>query len=146
VFRIRDILVWIRIRGSMPLTNGSGSFYFRHGHSRGQTKNKFFLKFFCLLLFEGTFTLFFKDKKYKRSHKTVGIMVFILFLLDDRESVSGPGAGSGSIPLTCGSGSARHKNMWIRWIQIRNTAWYWYLRIQICNSFYSTYRIFDQNC
>ncbi len=25
VLRIRDILVWIRIRGSMPLTNGSGS-------------------------------------------------------------------------------------------------------------------------
>jgi hypothetical protein len=36
VFRIHDILVWIRIRicGSMPLTNGfgcgSGSCYFRH--------------------------------------------------------------------------------------------------------------------
>jgi hypothetical protein len=33
VFRIRAILVWIRIRirGSMPLTNnGSGSGYFRH--------------------------------------------------------------------------------------------------------------------
>jgi hypothetical protein len=25
VFRIHDILGWIRIRGSMPLTNGSGS-------------------------------------------------------------------------------------------------------------------------
>jgi hypothetical protein len=25
VLRIHDILVWIRIRGSMPLTNGSGS-------------------------------------------------------------------------------------------------------------------------
>jgi hypothetical protein len=38
VLRIHDILVriWIRIRGSMPLTNGfgsgcgSGSFYFNH--------------------------------------------------------------------------------------------------------------------
>jgi hypothetical protein len=34
VFRIHDILVWIwiRIHGSMPLTNGSGSgsCYFRH--------------------------------------------------------------------------------------------------------------------
>ncbi len=32
VFRIHNILVWIRIwiRGSMPLTNGSGSCYFRH--------------------------------------------------------------------------------------------------------------------
>jgi hypothetical protein len=32
VLRIHDILVCIRIRGSMPLTNGSGSgsFYFHH--------------------------------------------------------------------------------------------------------------------
>jgi hypothetical protein len=29
VLRIRDILVRIRIRGSVPLTNGSGSWYFR---------------------------------------------------------------------------------------------------------------------
>jgi hypothetical protein len=35
---------------------------------------------------------------------------------------SGSGAGSGSIPLTSGSGSRRPKNMWIRWIRIRNTA------------------------
>ncbi len=32
VLHIHDILVWIRIRirGSMPLTNGFGSSYFRH--------------------------------------------------------------------------------------------------------------------
>ncbi len=30
VLRIHDILVWIRIRGSMPLTNGSGSCFFHH--------------------------------------------------------------------------------------------------------------------
>ena len=41
-------------------------------------KKLIFLKeFFCLLLFEGTFTLFLKDKKSKRSHKTVGIKVFL---------------------------------------------------------------------
>jgi hypothetical protein len=34
-------------------------------------------KVFCLLLYEGTFTSFFKDKKSKRSHKTVGIEVFL---------------------------------------------------------------------
>jgi hypothetical protein len=34
-------------------------------------------KFFCLLLFEGTFTSFFKDKKSKISHKAVGIKVFL---------------------------------------------------------------------
>ncbi len=55
---------------------GSGSCYFRHWHSRCQQKtNK--KKFFYLLLFEGTFTLFFKDKKCKISHKTVGIKVFL---------------------------------------------------------------------
>jgi hypothetical protein len=31
-------------------------------------------------------------------------------------------SGSGSIPLTNGSGSGRPKNLWIRWILIRNTA------------------------
>ncbi len=30
VLRIRDILVRIRIRGSVPLTSGSGSCYFPH--------------------------------------------------------------------------------------------------------------------
>jgi hypothetical protein len=34
-------------------------------------------KFFCLLRFEGTFTSLLKDKKSKRSHKTVGIKVFL---------------------------------------------------------------------
>ncbi len=30
VLRIHDIFMWIRIHGFMPLTNGSGSCYFRH--------------------------------------------------------------------------------------------------------------------
>jgi hypothetical protein len=101
VLRIHDILVWIRIRirirRSMPLTNGSGSFYFHHWPSRCQQKK------FSFLLFEGTFTSFFKDKKSKRSHKTVKIKVFL------RIHTSGSG-----------SGAKRFKNMWIR-IRIRNT-------------------------
>jgi hypothetical protein len=41
-------------------------------------KKQFFLKkFFFILLFEGTFPFFFKDKKSKRSHKTVEIKVFL---------------------------------------------------------------------
>ncbi len=36
-----------------------------------------FVKFFCLLLFEGIFTSLFKNKKSKRSHKTVGTKVFL---------------------------------------------------------------------
>jgi len=41
-------------------------------------KNYFLVQSFsCLLLFEATFTSFFKDKKSKRSHKTVGIKAFL---------------------------------------------------------------------
>jgi hypothetical protein len=36
-----------------------------------------FKQFFRILLFEGPFTSFFKDKKSKRSHKTVEIKVFL---------------------------------------------------------------------
>jgi hypothetical protein len=42
-----------------------------------QDANKKQKKFFCILLFEGTFSSFFKDKKSKRSHKTVDIKVFL---------------------------------------------------------------------
>jgi hypothetical protein len=35
------------------------------------------LKFFLLITFEGTFTSFLKDKKSKRSNKTVKIKVFL---------------------------------------------------------------------
>ena len=65
----------------MPLTNGSecgsGSCHFRHGPSRGQQKTHFFIKLFCLLLFESTFTSFFKDIKVKKCHKIEGIKVFL---------------------------------------------------------------------
>ncbi len=37
-------------------------------------------KVFSILLFEGTFTLFFKGRKSKRSHKTVEIKVFLTIL------------------------------------------------------------------
>jgi hypothetical protein len=40
-------------------------------------KQIFLTKFFCILLFEGTLTSFFKDKMSKRSHKTVEIKVFL---------------------------------------------------------------------
>jgi hypothetical protein len=36
-------------------------------------KKYFLLIIFCLLLFEGTFTSFFKDKKSKRSHNIIGV-------------------------------------------------------------------------
>ncbi len=91
---------------------GSGSCYFRQWLSRSQQQINFCFKFFCLLLFEVTFTSFFKDKKTWRSHKTAGIKSrsscdFCLMV-----------EGSGSVTLTNGFGSGRPKN--IR-IQIRNT-------------------------
>jgi hypothetical protein len=133
VFRIHNILVWIRIRilirGSMPLTNGSGSgvgsFYFHHWPSRCEQKTNF-KKVFLHSTFLRYFTSFFKDKMSKRSHKTVEIKVFLTIFCLMIEG-SGSGAGSGSIPLTSGSGSGSlwPKNMWIRIrlrIRIRNTA------------------------
>ncbi len=81
VLRIHDILVWIRIRGSMPPTNGSGSrfgsgsCFFHHWPTR--RRQKILKKFLCILIFECTFTSFVKDKKSKRSHKTVEIKVFL---------------------------------------------------------------------
>ncbi len=103
VLRILDNLV--RFRGSMPLTNGSGfgsgSFYFHHRPSRCQQETNL-KKFFCIILFEGTFTSFFKGKKSKRSHKPVEIKVFLpyhFWLMIE--------------------GSRRPKNTWIRWIRIR---------------------------
>jgi hypothetical protein len=34
-------------------------------------KKQFFFKFFCLLLFEGTFTSFFKEKKVKKKSQSI---------------------------------------------------------------------------
>ncbi len=61
------------------------------------------------------FCHFFKEKKWKSSHETVGINVFYCFCLMIE--------GSGSVPLIKGSGagSRRTKNIWIRRIRIRNT-------------------------
>jgi hypothetical protein len=60
---------------------GSVAFWYRSGSAdrttdtsvafKMPTKSKFFSMFFCLLLFEGTFTSVFKDKKSQRSYKTV---------------------------------------------------------------------------
>ncbi len=91
--------------------SGSGSCYFRQWPSRRQQK------FFCSLLFEGTFTSsFFKDNKSWRSHKTVGIKGFLLFLLDDKRIR----IRIRIRPLTNGSGSGSRRPKNIR-IRTRNT-------------------------
>ena len=106
---IRDILGWIRIRGSMP----------RHWPSRCQQKTNFLTQFFLLtvLLFEGTFTVHhfskIKSQKESQNSRNQGFSYYFCMMIE--------GSGSGSIPLTSGSGSGsgRPKNMWIRWIRIR---------------------------
>ncbi len=72
-------------------------------------------KFFCLLLFERTCTSFskIKSKKNSQSFRNQGFSYFFYLVIEGSRS------GSGSIPLTdgSGSGSRRPKNMWIRWIR-----------------------------
>jgi hypothetical protein len=57
----------------MPVIYGSGTCI----DLQDANIKQIFLKVFCLFLFEGTFTSFFKDKKSKRSYKAVGIKVFL---------------------------------------------------------------------
>ncbi len=112
-----DPCLWPVLR----IGSGSGSCYFRHHWpSQDGNKNKFFRQFFCLLLFEGTCTSFSKIKSQKEVTKQKVFLTFFCFVIEGSKS----GAGSGSIPLTDGSGcgSRRPKNMWIRWIRFRNTA------------------------
>jgi hypothetical protein len=66
VLRIRDILVWIRIRGSVPQTNGSGfgsCYFFVSDLQDGNYQKKIVQRFFAYLLYEATFSSFFKAKK-----------------------------------------------------------------------------------
>ncbi len=48
------------------------------------TKNEFKKKFFCLLLFEGTFTLFCNDKKFRKKSLNSRNQDFSYFFVDDR--------------------------------------------------------------
>ncbi len=130
VLRIHDILGWIRIRirGSMPLTNGSGSgsCYFRHWPSRCQQKTNFFntisSTYYFLKLHWHNFSKI-KSQKESQNSRNQGFSYYFCMTIEG--SGSRAGSGSGSIPLTSGSGSGsrRAKNMWIRIrIRIRNTA------------------------
>jgi hypothetical protein len=85
-------------------------------------------RFFCLFLLEDTFTSFFKDKKSKRSHKSIGIKVLrtsFAWWWKDPEPylwITDPDTGG---PKTYGSGSAT---------LIKSIYWVWDLHIYLCNS------------
>jgi hypothetical protein len=120
MFRIHDILVWIRIqiRRSMPLTNGSGSCYFCHWPSRCQQKTNFLTQFFLLSYFLKVHLHYFskiKSQKELQNSRVQGFSYYFCMMIEG----SGSRAGSGSIPLISGSGSGRPKNTWLRWIRIR---------------------------
>ncbi len=111
VFRIHDISVWIRIRirRSMPLSLmdpgsgcGSGSYYSRHWPN-------YFPKVFLLITFWRYIMIIFqrwKVQEKSQNSKNQGFSYYFCLMIE--------GSGSGSTPLTNGSGSGRPKNMWIR--------------------------------
>jgi hypothetical protein len=98
---------------------GSGFCYFRHWPSRRQLKTNYKKSFSAYYFW---ICIIIKDKKSKRSHKQEESRFFLLFLLDDRRMIEGSGSGS---MMTNGSGFGRPRNMWIRWIRIRNTVNGW---------------------
>ncbi len=110
----------IRIRGSMPLTNGSGSvsririlLFLSFWPSRCQQKTNLTL-FSCYFL-KVHLHYFSKIKSQKESQNSriQGFSYYFCMMME------GSWSGSGSIPLISVSGSGRPKNTWIRWI--RNT-------------------------
>ncbi len=140
VLRIHAILGWIRIRirGSMPLTNGSGSgsgswiqiLLFSSLTFKMPAKNKFFYTIFSAYDFLKLDLHHFskiKIQKDSQNSRNPGFSNYFCMMIEGSGSVSRAGSGSGSIPLTSGSGSGswRPKNTWIRIrirIRIRNTA------------------------
>jgi len=77
VLRIREILERIRIRGSVLLTNGSGSgFCYFVIDVQDANKRLFSSKFSRLLLFKGIFTSFFKIKKSQNSRNQGCFTIF----------------------------------------------------------------------
>jgi hypothetical protein len=133
VFRIHEILGWIRIRGSMPLTSGSGfGSWIRiririldpdpaifvidlQDTSKELIFNIIFSAYYFLKVHLHHFSKI-KSQKEPQNSKNQGFSYFFCMMIEG--SGSGFRAGSGSIHLTSGSGSGRPKNMCIR-IRIR---------------------------
>ena len=131
MLRIHDILGWIRIRipirGSMPQTNGSGSWIriilFSSLTFKMPGKNSFLYTIFSAYDFLKLHLDHFSKIKIQNS-RNQGFSYYFCVMIEG--SGSRAGSGSGSIPLTSGSGSWSPKNTWIRWIRIR-------LRNTVCN-------------
>jgi hypothetical protein len=111
VLQIRDILVRIRVRGSVPLTNGSRSesCYFVSDLQDAKKILFAFLSFFPYSFLKVHLHHFPKIKSHKKSQNSRNQGIFCLMT-----------DGSGSVPLTNGSGSWKPQNIRIR---IRNTGY-----------------------
>jgi len=109
-----SVLVWIRIRGSMPLTNGSGfgsvcgfgSFYFHHWPSRCQQKTNFLISIFLHITFWRYFYIIFqiwKVKKKSQNSKNQGFSYYFCLMIEGSVPyfwLIDPDPGG---PKTCGS-------------------------------------------
>jgi hypothetical protein len=110
VFRIHDILVWIRIRGTMPLTNGSDAdkdpavFVI---DLQDANKKAIFKKNFCLLLLKVYLHHFSKIKSPKEitNRRNQGFSFYFCLMIKGSES------RSRSIPLCSGFGSGTRKHV-----------------------------------
>ncbi len=104
VLRIPDIIVRIRIRGSVPLTYivDPDPAIFVSDLQDGNKKN---YNLFCFLLFEATLTSVFKEKCHKESQnsRNQGFSYYFCLMIE--------GSGSGSVYRTNRSGSERPKNI-----------------------------------
>ncbi len=83
VFRIRDILLVVTFCVDPWICKLDMDPGILHLSAVGHYKNEFFSNFFCLVLTVGTLTSVFKDNMSLRSHKTVEIMDYLIFLLVD---------------------------------------------------------------
>ncbi len=92
--------------------------------SKMPAKNKFFNTIFSAYDFLKLHLHHFSNIKFQKesqNSRNQGFSYYFCMMIE--------GSGSGSIPLTSGSGSWRPKNTWIR-IRIRNTASNWWIRIR----------------
>ncbi len=102
MFRIHVILEWIRIRGSILLTNGSRirTLLFSSLTFKKPTKNNFclniFSAYYCLKTHFHNFPKI-KSQKESQNSRNQGFSYYFCLMTE--------GSGSGSIPLTNGSGS-----------------------------------------
>ncbi len=126
VLRIHDILVWIRIRGSMPLTNGSGfgSYIFCHWPSRRQQKTDIKKGISTFTFWRYIYIIFQRQKVKKKSQNSRNQKSGFISLSIGADP--DPGGPKTSATLVCG------ENLLLWTIRISTSTLY-------CNCYYYYY-------